>query len=76
MIGKEGFTYPFFRVQPGYDYIHDRLTSNYGRTAPLDHRDVVSVLIVILCDIMGRVATANDHGFFPLGIWLGFGELA
>ena len=25
---------------------------------------------------MGGVATANDHGFFPLGIWLGSGELA
>lgn len=25
---------------------------------------------------MGRVATANDHGLFPLGIRLGFGELA
>lgn len=34
------------------------------------------MLIIILRDIMGRVATADDNGFFPLRIRLGFGEIA
>lgn len=34
------------------------------------------MLIVILCNIMSRVATANNNGLFPLGVSLGFGEFA
>lgn len=68
--------YPVFGIEPGHDHVHKRLTSDNRRTAPLHHRDIIAMLIVILRNVMARVAASNDDGLFPLGVRLGFGELA
>ena len=68
-------SYAIFRIKPLLGHFDKRLALHDKCTAPLDHRNLISMLVIVLSDIVARIATTYDDGLLAFYIKLWASEL-
>ena len=56
-------TYPFFIVEC-FHQIHHGLACKYQGAAPLNHGNIIAMLVIVLSNVVRRIARTNYDGLF------------
>ncbi len=67
--------WPAFFVHAAEEHAQPGFGAHDVGAAALYHRDVVAVLVEVLCDVVARVAAADDDGVFAFAVGFDAGEL-
>ena len=67
--------YPIFDIETFHGHIMVTIACDDKSTTTLDHRNIITVVMVIFSNIVARVARADYNCFLSLGALPGLGEL-